>query len=321
MTLAAATIAFRARAAARALEPLAAAGTRHRRRLWAQRPAAPRPRHRASAGQRRRAARSAPDLLERDGRAGDHRESCCARASRATASARAALRAAAAAAAVPLGMGCYLSFSRGALAALAAGLLALVVARRAERRASCAPARSWLGAGARRRRSPRPRRRRSAPAPARWPRASARARSCSRSRSSSSRRRGAPPPACRRPIGPLALPPWLGLGGRGGDRRPARRPHRRRAAASAGAAGHRRHQPALQLPGLQPLRLLARGDRHRRRPPAARAWAPAASRRVAAPAPRSTRPCATRTRSSSRRSPSSGSSASRCSPRCWAASG
>lgn len=39
----------------------------------------------------------------------------------------AALRAAAAAAAVPLGMGCYLSFSRGAFAALAAGLLALVV--------------------------------------------------------------------------------------------------------------------------------------------------------------------------------------------------
>jgi hypothetical protein len=38
-----------------------------------------------------------------------------------------ALRAAGAAAAVPLGMGCYLSFSRGALAALAAGLLALVV--------------------------------------------------------------------------------------------------------------------------------------------------------------------------------------------------
>lgn len=39
----------------------------------------------------------------------------------------AALRAAAAAAAVPLGMGCYLSFSRGAVAALAAGLLALAV--------------------------------------------------------------------------------------------------------------------------------------------------------------------------------------------------
>jgi O-antigen ligase/polysaccharide polymerase Wzy-like membrane protein len=38
-----------------------------------------------------------------------------------------ALRAGAAAAAVPLGMGCYLSFSRGALAALAAGLLTLVV--------------------------------------------------------------------------------------------------------------------------------------------------------------------------------------------------
>jgi hypothetical protein len=38
-----------------------------------------------------------------------------------------ALRCGAAAAAVPLGMGCYLSFSRGALAALAAGLLTLVV--------------------------------------------------------------------------------------------------------------------------------------------------------------------------------------------------
>jgi hypothetical protein len=38
-----------------------------------------------------------------------------------------ALRSAAAAAAVPLGMGCYLSFSRGALAALAAGLLTVVV--------------------------------------------------------------------------------------------------------------------------------------------------------------------------------------------------
>jgi O-antigen ligase len=37
------------------------------------------------------------------------------------------LRAGAAAAAVPLGMGCYLSFSRGALAALAAGLLTLVI--------------------------------------------------------------------------------------------------------------------------------------------------------------------------------------------------
>ena len=39
----------------------------------------------------------------------------------------AALRAGAAASAVPLGMGCYLSFSRGALAALAAGLLTLVL--------------------------------------------------------------------------------------------------------------------------------------------------------------------------------------------------
>ena len=38
-----------------------------------------------------------------------------------------ALRASAAASAVPLGMGCYLSFSRGALAALAAGLLTLVL--------------------------------------------------------------------------------------------------------------------------------------------------------------------------------------------------
>jgi O-antigen ligase len=38
-----------------------------------------------------------------------------------------ALRAAAAAAAVPLGMGCYLSFSRGAIAALAAALVVLVV--------------------------------------------------------------------------------------------------------------------------------------------------------------------------------------------------
>jgi O-Antigen ligase len=38
-----------------------------------------------------------------------------------------ALRSGAAAAAVPLGMGCYLSFSRGALAALAAGLLTVVV--------------------------------------------------------------------------------------------------------------------------------------------------------------------------------------------------
>jgi hypothetical protein len=38
-----------------------------------------------------------------------------------------ALRAGAAAVAVPLGMGCYLSFSRGALAALAAGLLTLIV--------------------------------------------------------------------------------------------------------------------------------------------------------------------------------------------------
>ena len=38
-----------------------------------------------------------------------------------------ALRAGAVAAAVPLGMGCYLSFSRGALAALAAGLLTLIV--------------------------------------------------------------------------------------------------------------------------------------------------------------------------------------------------
>jgi hypothetical protein len=39
----------------------------------------------------------------------------------------AVLRQAAAAAAVPLGMGCYLSFSRGALATLGAGLLALVL--------------------------------------------------------------------------------------------------------------------------------------------------------------------------------------------------
>ena len=49
-----------------------------------------------------------------------------------------ALRAAAASAAVPLGMGCYLSFSRGAVAALAAGLLtlALLAPTRAQLRAS-----------------------------------------------------------------------------------------------------------------------------------------------------------------------------------------
>jgi hypothetical protein len=48
------------------------------------------------------------------------------------------IRAAAAAAAVPLGMGCYLSFSRGALAALVAGLIALTVLAptRAQLRAS-----------------------------------------------------------------------------------------------------------------------------------------------------------------------------------------
>ena len=139
VVLAAAALAFRARAAARALEPLAAAGTvvvigyglagRLLPGLVTEHPQV----------ERRRAPGPAADLLERDRRAGGDR----ARAVRAPGGrprARPPAPRGAAAAAVPLGMGCYLSFSRGALAALAAGLIALRAgadARAAARVRSC----------------------------------------------------------------------------------------------------------------------------------------------------------------------------------------
>jgi hypothetical protein len=126
IVLAAAAIAFRERAWARALEPLVAAGTlvvvgyglsgRLLPGLVTQHP------QRSAAGRldqpltywNATGALAAIGVVLCARLAGDRERP-------------AALRAAAAAAAVPLGMGCYLSFSRGALAALAAGLLALVV--------------------------------------------------------------------------------------------------------------------------------------------------------------------------------------------------
>ena len=112
-----------------------------------------------------------------------------------------ALRAAAAAAAVPLGMGCYLSFSRGAFAALAAGLLALIVL--APTGAQLRAAVLVLAAGRRRRDRGSGGATRCAPGPPRSPRGSVRARSCSSWHSCSWR----PPPsplARRSPSAPCA---------------------------------------------------------------------------------------------------------------------
>jgi hypothetical protein len=124
--LAAAAIAFRERRAARALEPLAAAGTvivigyglagrlvpgivtEHPQRSAVGRLDQPLTYWNATG------ALAAIGLVLCARVAGDRKRPP-------------AVRAGAAAAAVPLGMGCYLSFSRGALAALAAGLLTLVV--------------------------------------------------------------------------------------------------------------------------------------------------------------------------------------------------
>jgi O-Antigen ligase len=125
VTLAAATVAFAERPAARALEPLAAAGTvivigyglsgRLLPGIITQHPQA------SAAGRLDQPLTywNAMGLLATLGLvlvarvAGDRERP-------------AALRAGAGAAAVPLGMGCYLSFSRGAIAAFAAGLIALV---------------------------------------------------------------------------------------------------------------------------------------------------------------------------------------------------
>jgi O-Antigen ligase len=124
--LAAAAIAFRERRAARALEPLAAAGTlivigyglagrllpgivtEHPQRSAVGRLDQPLTYWNATG------ALAALGLILCARVAGDRNR-------------HPALRSGAAAAALPLGMGCYLSFSRGALAALAAGLLTLVV--------------------------------------------------------------------------------------------------------------------------------------------------------------------------------------------------
>jgi O-antigen ligase/polysaccharide polymerase Wzy-like membrane protein len=143
--LAAAAIAFRARAAARALEPLAAAGTavvvgyglsgRLLPGLITQHPQV------SAAGRLDQPLTywnaigelAAIGLVLCARLAGDRDRPP-------------AIRAAAAAAAVPLGMGCYLSFSRGALAALAAGLLALAVL--APSRAQLRACALVLGAGA-----------------------------------------------------------------------------------------------------------------------------------------------------------------------------
>jgi hypothetical protein len=126
VALAAAAIAFRPRSAARALEPLAAAGTvvvigyglsgRLLPGLITQHPQL------SAAGRLDQPLTywNAIGALATIGIV------LCARVAGDRAR-PAAVRAAAGAAAVPLGMGCYLSFSRGALAARAAGLLALVV--------------------------------------------------------------------------------------------------------------------------------------------------------------------------------------------------
>jgi O-Antigen ligase len=124
--LAAAAIAFRERRAARALEPLAAAGTlivigyglagrfvpgvvtEHPQQSAVGRLDQPLTYWNATG------ALAAIGLVLCARSAGDRERP-------------AALRSAAAAAAVPLGMGCYLTFSRGALAALAAGLLTVVI--------------------------------------------------------------------------------------------------------------------------------------------------------------------------------------------------
>jgi hypothetical protein len=126
VVLTAATIAFRARSAARALEPLAAAGTvivigyglsgRLLPGVVTQHPQA------TAVGRldqpltywNATGALAAIGLVLCARLAGDRERTP-------------AVRAGAAAGAAPLGMGCYLSFSRGALAALAAGMLALIV--------------------------------------------------------------------------------------------------------------------------------------------------------------------------------------------------
>jgi hypothetical protein len=125
VTLAAAAIAFADRSAARALEPLAAAGTvivigyglsgRLLPGIVTQHPQA------SAAGRLDQPLTywNAVGLLAAMGLL------LCARIA-GDRDRPAALRAAAGAAAVPLGMGCYLSFSRGAVAALAAGLIALI---------------------------------------------------------------------------------------------------------------------------------------------------------------------------------------------------
>jgi hypothetical protein len=126
VVLAASAVAFRARAAARALEPLAAAGTvvvigyglsgRLLPGLITQHPQV------SAAG---RLDQPLTYWNATGGLAAMGLVLCaCVAGDRAR---PANMRAAAGAAAVALGMGCYLSFSRGALAALAAGLLALVV--------------------------------------------------------------------------------------------------------------------------------------------------------------------------------------------------
>ena len=109
------------------VEPVLAAGAAARR--WLRRVGAPGPGAAAlrPVGQRRGPAPAAAHLLERDGRAGGARVRPRRGAGRRPQRPR-WQRVAAAAATAPLGLGLYLSFSRGALFACVAGLIALIVA-------------------------------------------------------------------------------------------------------------------------------------------------------------------------------------------------
>ena len=159
--LLAATLLLRAPAARRWVEPALAAGAvivigyGMSERLLPGR-AALRP-----LGQRPGPARAAADLLERDGGARGARVRAVRRARRRPRRARRGCESAAAAAAAPLGMGLYMSFSRGALFACArrAGRAVVVIVRRREQLWARAPRVCFGGA------RPRSRRRRSRASP------------------------------------------------------------------------------------------------------------------------------------------------------------
>ena len=177
------------------------------------------------------------------------------------------MRAAGAAGAVPLGLGVYLSFSRGALAALAAGLVVLVVLARDRAQVRAAAIGVVAAAVA-------------CAAAAASPAVRA-VEGGAREREGAivllvllalmARPRSPPPVAARRPAAPLALP----------RRAVPRRawPSPRRSSSSPSPIGGARaraavrphlrgDERALRQPRLQPLRVLGRRAGHRRRPPA-----------------------------------------------------